>query len=268
MKKNIFTSAFFSFVLVVAFLAICKPFRIAELSTGAMWAYVLTAGTISMIAVILSILATWKWLKLSSEKFGYWGRFAIGMMVLPQLIVGLSVLQSIAFDSTTYELLENMGRLAVEILVITLIVFVFDYTLYRNIMVKKRKEYLRKKSQDLSTANASGGRHNEVKLTDRLSVDLYNILYAFYDGYYLRVHYIDDENNQRSKEIHVTIDTFLHVHQPKNPELTQCHTNYLVNTSKIIEIKMNWFGKYTLSLKNSTKPIPVGKEFTKNVAID
>lgn len=268
MKKNIFTSAFFSFVLVVAFLAIFKPFRIGELSTSAMWAYVLSAGTISMIAVILAILATWKWLKLSSEKFGYWGRFAIGMMVIPQIIVGMSVLQSIAFGSTTYELLENMGRLAIEIIIITIVVFIFDYYLYRSSRVNKRKVYLRKKSLELSTTNASGGRHNEVKLTDRLSVDLHSILYAFYDGYYLRVHYIDDENNQRSKEIHVTIETFLHVHQPKNPELTQCHPNYLVNTSKIMEIKMNWFGKYTLSLKNTTKPIPVGKEFTKNVAID
>lgn len=268
MKKNIFTSAFFSFVIVVAFLIIFKPFRIAELSTSAMWAYVLSAGTISMVAVILSIIATWKWLKLSSGKIGYWGRLSIGLMVIPQLIVGLSVLQSVAFNSTTYELLNNLGRLTVVILTITVFVFIFDYCLYRTNKVNERKEYLRKKSLNLCSANAQGGRHNEVKLTDRLTVDLHNIFFAFYDGYYLRVHYVDDDNNQRSKEIHVTIETFLHVHQPNNPELQQCHTKYLVNTSKIIEIKMNWFGKYSLSLKNTTKAIPVAMAFAKNVAID
>lgn len=268
MKKNVFTSAFFSFVVVVAFLAICKPFRISELSTSAMWAYVLSAGTISMLAVVLSILATWKWLKLSSEKYGYWGRFAIGMMVVPQLIVGLSILQSIAFDSTSYELMRNMGRLTLEIVLITVVVFVFDYWIYRTNIVKQRRNTLKEIGSELHYQNANGGRHNEVKLTDRLSVDLYNILFAFYDGYYLRVHYLDDENKNRTKEIHVTIETFLHVHQPKNPELQQCHAKYLVNKSKINEIKMSWFGKYSLSVFNASNEIPVGNEFAKNVGID
>lgn len=265
MKKEIFTSAGVTFIVVFTFITIMRPSRIAELSSMGIVAYALVCALISTISVCLAIVASWKWLKLSRKRLGYWGRTAIGVITIPQLIVGISVLNAIAFDATPYQIMENAFKLTRNILIITLIIFLFDYINYRTHRNKEKRQRINKQVTLYKKYIQNTVMEQLIPITPTILVEANNILYASYDGYYTKVVYLDKEKNIKTRDIPVELERYIDSIKGLVPTFVQCHKRYAVNAIHMISIKMNWFGILRIHMKHTDFHIPANVEYAPNI---
>lgn len=256
MKREIFTTALFSFVLVLLFILLIKPFSTDTLSTQGLIAYALAAATASTVAVCLSLFVTWRLMKFSVARYGYWGRMIVGLLIVPQLIVIVSVLNMVAFDCTTYQILDRMLPITRNILVITVVVFVFDYFLYRTFLNKRRDVSLADVERNIKEQQEGLVLSGRVYLSETVSAEAKNLIYCVYDGYYTKVYYIDDKGAVKTRDIPISLEAFVKKYQSDIPTLIQCHTKYALNTMYLEHILRNWFGKLSLKLRIVKVSIP------------
>lgn len=261
MKREIFTSAGFTFLLVLAFILVLKPFNTDTLSMSGLFAYGLAAATISTIAVCLAIFVTWRWLMLSEEKYGYWGRVAIGVMVIPQILVGIALLNMVAFDSTWYQLIDRMIPITRNVLLITVAVFAFDYVLYRTIRNKSKNSNIRAIENRIKEQQEGLEITGRVSLSPTIETDAKNVIYCVFDGYYTKVYYITDKGTIKTRDIPVNVEGIIKELQPYIPTLIQCTKKHGVNTIYMESLNRNWFGKITMKLKVVKCSIPCMREY-------
>ncbi|MDO4462309.1 MAG: hypothetical protein Q4C30_07435 [Bacteroidia bacterium] len=256
MKKEIFYSAIFTFFIVLAFIFILQPGRVSELPIGNLSLYALACATVSTTAVCLAILASWKWLKLSRKRYGYWGRLSIGIITVPQLIVGICILNAITFDATPYQLMDNALQMSQNVLAITIAVFVFDYIVYRTRRNKEKRQRINQHVTLFKKEIENTATEQLISITPSIIVETSKILYASYDGYYTKIVYLDNNNKIKTRDIPIEIEKYIESVRHIIPTLIQCHKKYAINTIHMISIKMNWFGILRIHLKHTDFRVP------------
>jgi DNA-binding LytR/AlgR family response regulator len=97
---------------------------------------------------------------------------------------------------------------------------------------------------------------------DKLEIELSNLLYIESTGNYIEVFYIKEDKLKNTLLRSTLKRTELQLE--KYPSLAKCHRAFLVNISKIVQVKGNSQG-LKLVLKNTETEIPVSRNFSKNL---
>lgn len=254
-------------LFIPLFLIVFQPFNIGLIKGNAKILFLLGYGIVTLIALIIDLVLIEKLFpKFFDERnWSIWKEF----------VWLLWVIFSIGFGNAIYtaKVFEN-SRPTIEIIIsFQLVTFVVALIPITVLIISKQKYLLRKHIDSANSLNKNlQEKSNQVQNStirffadnekDFVEFDINDFYYIESSGNYIEIHLLMEDKIIRKtfrSSLKRGLDFFIEI-----PEVIQCHRAFIVNTTKINNVKGNSQG-LRLSLKNCETEVPVSRGFVKNV---